>query len=190
MEYRLLKNNQQLGPYSVDQIQVFLKQGLVTTDDQVWAEGWPSWMPIGNVPGLTFQSEIQQQASSPPSVGKTPTTETKGIFNKDELRSICKKQNLLMWSIVAGFGAGVISFLIPAVSFLAFIAADIFGIYAFYSLGTSLRMRVVWLYCIGLFIPVVGLLILFWVSGKASTVLKAVGVKIGLMGGNADDIKD
>lgn len=65
-----------------------------------------------------------------------------------------------------------------------------FQIYALYSLGTSLRMSLVWLYCIGLFIPIVGLLILLVISGKASKVLKAAGVRIGLMGGNADDIRD
>jgi TM2 domain-containing membrane protein YozV len=52
MNFYLTKNGQKLGPYSVEQIQLFLKQGLVTTADQVWADGWASWMPIGSVPGL------------------------------------------------------------------------------------------------------------------------------------------
>jgi TM2 domain-containing membrane protein YozV len=52
MNFYLSKNGQQLGPYSVEQIQIFLKQGLVTTADQVWAAGWPAWMAIGSVPGL------------------------------------------------------------------------------------------------------------------------------------------
>ena len=42
MTLYLTKDGQKLGPYSFDQIQIFLKQGLVTTSDQVWAEGWAS----------------------------------------------------------------------------------------------------------------------------------------------------
>ena len=77
MEYRLLKNNQQLGPYSVEQIHIFLKQGLALTSDLVWTEGWPSWIPIDNVPGL---APSQSPAASPstfedkfkPGHGSTP----------------------------------------------------------------------------------------------------------------------
>ena len=64
MNFYLNKNSQKLGPYSVDQIQIFLKQGLVTTTDQVWCEGWPSWMAIGNVPGLA-PNQSSEQSSNP-----------------------------------------------------------------------------------------------------------------------------
>ncbi len=94
-----------------------------------------------------------------------------------------------MWSVLAGFG-GIFIAHIPLLGLPALLAIVAFQIYALYSLGTSLRMSLVWLYCIGLFIPIVGLLILLVISGKASKVLKAAGVRIGLMGGNADDIRD
>jgi hypothetical protein len=66
MNFYLSSNGQTLGPYSTEQIEIFLKQGLVTAEDQVWAESWPSWLPIGNVPGIAFQPDIQPQTSSPP----------------------------------------------------------------------------------------------------------------------------
>jgi hypothetical protein len=42
MKLYLSKNGQKMGPYSAEQIQLFLNQGLITTTDQVWAEGWSS----------------------------------------------------------------------------------------------------------------------------------------------------
>jgi hypothetical protein len=59
----LLKGNQQLGPFSIEQIQTFLKQDMVTASDLMWIEGWPSWMPIGQVPGLGFQIATETQQS-------------------------------------------------------------------------------------------------------------------------------
>jgi len=78
MNFYLAKGDQKIGPYSTEQIEIFLKQRLVTTTDQVWADGWPSWIPIANVPGLGFQPEIQQPASprqdSKASISAIPVT--------------------------------------------------------------------------------------------------------------------
>jgi len=64
MNFYLSNNDQTIGPYSIEQIQTFLRQGLVTTTDQVWTDGWSDWMPIGNVPGIGFQPSIQCPDSS------------------------------------------------------------------------------------------------------------------------------
>ena len=72
MNFYLSKNGQQLGPYSVEQIQIFLKQGLVAATDQVWAEGWPEWMPIGRVPGFAASNPADQPTYVPPRANQTP----------------------------------------------------------------------------------------------------------------------
>jgi len=64
LNFYLAKGDQKIGPYSTNQIEIFLKQGLVTATDQVWAEGWPSWIPIGNVPGLAPAQAPEQATAS------------------------------------------------------------------------------------------------------------------------------
>ena len=74
MNFYLTKNSQKLGPYSVEQLRIFLQQGLVTTADEVWADGWPSWMPIGNVPGLVGSLESANKPPQPSSTNYAPST--------------------------------------------------------------------------------------------------------------------
>jgi len=83
MNFYLSKNGQKLGPYSIEQIQLFIRQGLAVTTDQVWAEGWPAWKPIANVPELApieVSSERAQVRTVNPQLseneyaeGKNPT---------------------------------------------------------------------------------------------------------------------
>ena len=53
MNCYLFKANQKIGPYSFEQIQTFLKQDMVSPSDLMWIDGWPDWIPISNVPGLS-----------------------------------------------------------------------------------------------------------------------------------------
>lgn len=56
-----------MGPYSRTQIQTFIGQGLAFPHDLVWAEGWTTWLPLSQVPGLDFQSS-PPKFDSPPSL--------------------------------------------------------------------------------------------------------------------------
>jgi TM2 domain-containing membrane protein YozV len=73
MNFFLFKNDQKMGPYSAEQIRIFLGQGLVMTTDQVWADGWTAWMPIGQVPGLAPAQESAQTSQPPTTVHSTTT---------------------------------------------------------------------------------------------------------------------
>ena len=64
MNFFLSNNGQTVGPYSTEQIRIFLKQGLVTTNDQVRANEWPEWITIGNVPGLAPTQPTQHAVPS------------------------------------------------------------------------------------------------------------------------------
>ena len=181
----LAVEGQQKGPYTLNQIQQLCANGEINRELPAWYDGLANWITVGQV--LTTFPDASP--APPPPVNPASSSVAPGEFSNDELRDIAKKQNLLMWSVLAGFGGFFIAH-IPFLGLPLLLAIVAFQIYALYSLGTSLRMSIVWLYCIGLFIPLVGLLILLVISGKASKVLKAAGVRIGLMGGNADDIKD
>jgi TM2 domain-containing membrane protein YozV len=70
MNFYLIKDDQKLGPYSAEQIQTFLQQKLVSSSDLCWADGWSSWMQVGNVPGLA----IARAGISTPTQALVPPT--------------------------------------------------------------------------------------------------------------------
>lgn len=180
----LVLNGQSSGPFTLAQVQEKLARNEITLETSAWREGAASWMPLGTlVPTLGVAN-----TPLPPAPG-IPAAVEPGAFTKPELRHIAKSQNLLMWSVLAGFAAFFIAH-IPFLGLVIVLGIVAFQIYALYTLGSALRLPVVWLMCVGMFIPCVSLIILVLVSARASKVLKAAGVRVGLMGGNADDIKD
>ncbi len=67
----------------------------------------------------------------------------------------------------------------------------VFIIYAVARLASALRYPV-WatvLYCIAVIIPCVGLICMVILAVQASKILKAAGVRIGLMGARAEDLR-
>ena len=63
------------------------------------------------------------------------------------------------------------------------------GIVSVYKLAAIFRGSVVAiLYVIGLLVPLLGLLLLLSISGKATKELRAAGIKVGLLGANPSDI--
>ena len=84
MNFYLNKNGQKLGPYTSEQVQIFIRQGVVSLDDQVWSDGWSTWKPIRSVSGFgesnpsnisvpqVQTAPIQQQNTSTYVEGKEP----------------------------------------------------------------------------------------------------------------------
>ena len=50
----ILRDGQQFGPYTIEDINTFLSEGSLLTSDQAWHEGSEGWIPITEVPGVTF----------------------------------------------------------------------------------------------------------------------------------------
>ncbi len=48
----ILRDGQQFGPYTLEEINAFLADGSLLPTDQAWYEGAPEWMPITDVPGV------------------------------------------------------------------------------------------------------------------------------------------
>jgi hypothetical protein len=192
MNISISRDGVEIGEWTEGEVRDFYKEGRLIATDCFWKEGMSEWDSLGgfiNPPPPFPTPQIVQEIPIAVSKPRALQIQSEPMFSKDELRRIAHKQNLLMWSVLAGFAWLFIS-QIPFVGLPTFIAIVVFQIYALYSLGTCLRIQNIALSCIFLFIPVVSLLVLVRVSGKASKVLKEAGVKIGLMGGNANDIKD
>ena len=114
-------------------------------------------------------------------------------FSRLELQEIANDHRLLLWSIPVAFVANVCNLFsgnkpIGLLMYLA--AAAAFQLFTLYKVGTSLKLSVVWivLFMVGLFVPLLGLLILLSIHYKAMKAMKAAGVKVGFMGADPNSI--
>jgi len=116
-------------------------------------------------------------------------------FSSSELKKIAGYHRLLLWSILVMIISSVSRLylenqnlgLLPYLDWLA----SIFYLIALYKLGRSLKLSLAWmvLLVIGLFVDILGLLIMLIMHDKAVKTMKATGVKVGLMGADPDSIE-
>ncbi len=63
------------------------------------------------------------------------------------------------------------------------------GVVSVFSLASIFRGRVVAvIYVIGQIVPLLGLLLLLSINGKATKELRAAGIRVGIMGANPDSV--
>lgn len=77
----IVRNNQQLGPFTSSQVQESINQGLLTVDELAWRPGNPAWKPIGvlldlpgYIPPVSTQLAPQGYASSSAQAQSLPLT--------------------------------------------------------------------------------------------------------------------
>ena len=63
--YRLARGGQHYGPYTLDQLREYVKQGTVLASELVWCAGMPDWVPLGDVLNSTAQA-VQPPPPLPP----------------------------------------------------------------------------------------------------------------------------
>jgi len=101
-------------------------------------------------------------------------------YNDSETLEVAKRQKAVLWLIVVN----LFTFWIPFAS----IVMGIIGIVFIYKLAKALKCSLTWLYVVLSFIPLVGLVALLVLNGKATGALRAHGVRVGLMGANKEDL--
>lgn len=113
-------------------------------------------------------------------------------FSRSELQEIARYHRLLLWSILIAIVANLCRFVLEnqSISLLVYFSAAIFQIFVLYKLGRSLKLSIVWmvLFIVGLFVPLLGLLILLSMHDKAMKAMKSSGVKVGFMGADPNSI--
>jgi GYF domain 2 len=185
----LVRDGQQAGPFTRAQIDEMLAKGQITPDTMAWYEGVANWAALGTLLGPQAVSGAVPPAPAP----IAPAAQTFGTgFSKDDLRRICKAQNLLMWAVLANIVATILVKVLLLIGILIALGVVVFMLYALCQLTSALRYPT-WatvLLCVTMFIPCVSLIVLVLVSGQASKFLKAAGVRVGLMGGKIEDIRD
>jgi hypothetical protein len=64
----ITKNGQQLGPYTLDQVQTQVAAGVLQADDWAWYDGLADWIPLTHIPGFSAAQPPPYFAPVPPPV--------------------------------------------------------------------------------------------------------------------------
>lgn len=49
MNFHVFKDNQQMGPYSFEEINTYVQQSSLSANDLCWQDGWSEWRPISSI---------------------------------------------------------------------------------------------------------------------------------------------
>lgn len=60
MSIYISRNKEKFGPYTLEDIQSLITQGVLSEMDYAWTEGVTEWTPLGKVDGLDFSAEPEK----------------------------------------------------------------------------------------------------------------------------------
>ncbi len=66
MQIYIAKEGQQLGPYTIEQINAEAAAGRIKATDLAWVQGWTAWQPVSTVPGFVTASPPNLPPEAPP----------------------------------------------------------------------------------------------------------------------------
>jgi hypothetical protein len=112
---------------------------------------------------------------------------------RDDLREVASRQKMILMCILVYLGVVVASFFLPqglylVIGMIALAVGITSTVFVFllaaklYEGGVGILLAVLTL------IPCIGLLVLLIINGKATSVLKRNGVRVGLLGANRNDL--
>ena len=101
MQVTLNRDGQQMGPYTVEQINEYLALGTLLPTDYAWHEGLPDWVPVTEISGVT-------PAAAPPpfnppkstAVASEGNAKNKKLFLETFGRKFASKRNVLIGATV------------------------------------------------------------------------------------------
>jgi hypothetical protein len=113
--------------------------------------------------------------------------------SREDLRSVAKSQKGILVCILIYIIAVVVRFFLPEdLALILALGVLVVGIVAMvfvfqlaikvYGTGAGILLGILTL------IPIIGLLVLLIINGKATRILKANGIKVGLLGANVEEI--
>jgi len=74
MDIYILRDGEQIGPFSKDAAQILIDQGTVSKEDLAWREGTPDWRPLGQVVADALL-EVSDSPEAPPIAAPERSTE-------------------------------------------------------------------------------------------------------------------
>ena len=103
----VMRDGQQFGPYTIEDINTYLAQGTLLPTDQAWYEGAANWMPITEVPGVVHgAAPAPVVAEADPMAAANPEVAVAEADAAAAAVGGAKKKKLL---IIGGSVAGVVT---------------------------------------------------------------------------------
>ena len=123
------------------------------------------------------------------------------LFTKEDIRFVARDQRIIcliflcfLIIMVAGFCAGVLqlpeSHPIFTIMNVLEICIRIAALIFVYRLASSMKVARPWMYVIGMFFPWINLLVLAFLIPRATKVLRANNIRVGLLGYNKEDLSN
>lgn len=116
----VMRDGQQFGPYTIEDINAYMAQGNLLPTDQAWYEGAANWMPITEVPGVVHGAAPvlaapAVAAADPMAVANPQVAAAEAGVAAEAVGGARKKKFLIMGGSVAGVAAiaGVLLFVYP-----------------------------------------------------------------------------
>jgi hypothetical protein len=124
-----------------------------------------------------------------PKAPKTGKTDKEGLTGTD-LREVAEFQKVIILLVPASLGLILFAALHPLVYLIASLVLAVFSIYCLYRIGKAMKQSVAYLVAIIIFsiIPCINLVVLLFVNASATKVLRAHGIKVGLLGAKKEDL--
>ncbi len=217
MHIYIVKNGTKTGPYSEEQVRGMLTGGLVSVDDSAWHEGTVDWQPLHALlgfkqpppiptavpPVVAQQAHVASGASSLVSQVITQTLKPAGA-NSDhsnvEILEIAKQQKTILWFIpisilsilvylvAVAMGPEIASAIPITIATATAIAIGVISLIFVYQLALALKEPAPLLYVALAMIPCISTIAILILNGRATSALKAQGIRVGLMGARKEDL--
>jgi hypothetical protein len=86
MQIYIHRNNQQFGPYTIDQVREYLASGRLHAEDLAWHEGAPDWVPLSKIPEIASAPPSQPGLPSMPPPATGAAIPPPAAANADQLK--------------------------------------------------------------------------------------------------------
>src|SRR3954447_26972698 len=94
MQIHIARDGKQLGPYSIEEINLQLAAGTLNLSDNAWYEGAAGWAPLSTVPGVTGAAPAAVPASAPGTTPAVPAVTATPVV------AAAPTEPLAIWSLV------------------------------------------------------------------------------------------
>jgi len=136
------KNNEQLGPFTVDEINESIAKGEFSLEDLGWYEGLDEWKPLRNIEGIIDAAVIASSVSSSPNNTNSPSEHVPSNLVWGILATLCCCLPVGIVSIV--YASKVEGFLFAGDIETAKECSKKAAIWAWISFGISIIGGIIW----------------------------------------------
>ena len=112
MMIHVMRDGQQFGPYTLEDLNAYLAQGSLLPTDQAWWEGGAAWVPMDQVPGVQLPGmpsveQVPAQATADPMAAANPeVAAVQAEVMAEVAPGAAKKKKII---IISGVALGVVA---------------------------------------------------------------------------------